>query len=30
MTTDWVKKFKFDYIVTTNMMVAEGKTLRHK
>ena len=30
VTTEWVKILKFDYIATKKMMVAEGKTLRHK
>ena len=30
MTTDWVKGLKLNYIATTKMMVAEGKTFRHK
>ena len=30
MTTEWVKNLKFDYIGTTRMMVAEGKTFRKK
>ena len=30
MTTEWVKILKFDCIATTKMMVAEGKTFRHK
>ena len=30
MTTEWVKNLKFDYISTTKMMVAEGKTFRNK
>ena len=30
MTTEWVKNLEFDYIDTSNMMVAEGNTFRHK
>ena len=30
VTTEWVRSLKFDYIATTKMMVAEGKTFRHK
>ena len=30
ITTEWVKSLKFDYTTTTKMMVAEGKTFRHK
>ena len=30
VTTEWVKSVKFDYTTTTKMMVAEGKTFRHK
>ena len=30
VTTEWVKILKFDYIATTKMVVAEGKTFRHK
>ena len=30
MTTDWVKSMTLDYMVTTKMMVAEGKTFWHK
>ena len=30
VTTKWVRSLKFDYIATTKMMVAKGKTFRHK
>ena len=30
VTIEWVKSMKFDYTTTTKMMVAEGKTFRHK
>ena len=30
VTTKWVKSLKFDYTTTSMMMVAEGKTFRHK
>ena len=30
ITTKWVKNLKFDYIGTSKMMVAEGKTFRNK
>ena len=30
VTTKWVKSLKFDYTTTAKMMVAEGKTFRHK
>ena len=30
MTTEWVKKLKFDYIATTKIMVAEGNIFKNK
>ena len=30
VTTEWVRSLKLDYTATTKMMVAEGKTFRHK
>ena len=30
VTKEWVKGLKFDYTTTAKMMVAEGKTFRHK
>ena len=30
VTTEWVRSLNFDYTATANMMVAEGKTFRHK
>ena len=30
VTTEWVRSMNFDYKATSKMMVAEGKTFRHK
>ena len=30
VTAEWVKSLKFHYTATTKMMVAEGKTFKHK
>ena len=30
ITNDWVKILTLDYMATTKMMVAEGKTFQHK